>query len=56
MVVEDYLINRFTMAILPGENRYITEVLELEQDLTVGKRPMDVIDQSCRYFGSSYNG
>lgn len=55
--LEDYLINRFTMAILPDEeNKFCSEVLEYEQEIFVEKRPMDVIDQSCRYFGSSYSG
>ncbi len=54
--VADYTINRFTMAILPKENKYCSEVLEFENEMIVKKRPMEVIDQSCRYFGSSYSG
>jgi competence protein ComK len=54
--VEDYIINRFTMAIIPDSNKICTEVLEYEENLVVQKRPMEVIDQSCRYFGSSFNG
>jgi competence protein ComK len=54
--VEDYIINRFTMAVLPDSNNISTEILEYEETLVVQKRPMEVIDQSCRYFGSSYNG
>lgn len=54
--VDDYFINRFTMAILPGENKFCSEILEYEQEILVEKRPMEVIDQSCRYFGSSYSG
>ena len=52
----DYSINRFTMAIIPKENKFCSEVLEYEKEIIVDKRPLDVIDQSCRYFGSSYSG
>ncbi|MBO1511699.1 competence protein ComK [Metabacillus bambusae] len=54
--VEDYIINRFTMAILPDSNKMCTRILEYEEEFVVQKRPMEVIDQSCRYFGSSYSG
>ena len=54
--VDDYIINRFTMAVLPAENRMYTEIHEVEKSFVVPKRPMDVIDQSCRYFSSSYIG
>ncbi|HZH63193.1 MAG TPA: competence protein ComK [Metabacillus sp.] len=54
--VNDYLINRFTMAILPVENKFCSQVIEYEKEIFVEKRPMEVIDQSCKYFGSSYSG
>lgn len=54
--VENYIINRFTMAVLPDSSNTCTEILEYEENLVVQKRTMEVIDQSCRYFGSSYNG
>ncbi|MGM7719387.1 competence protein ComK [Metabacillus sp. Hm71] len=55
-VLEDYIINRFTMAIIPDSNRMYSEVIEYEEEVVVHKRPMEIIDQSCRYFGSSYSG
>jgi len=54
--VEDYIINRFTMAILPSEDRMSSVIYELNDLLHVEQRPIDVIEQSCRYFGSSYHG
>ncbi|KKI93690.1 hypothetical protein WQ54_02675 [Bacillus sp. SA1-12] len=44
------------MAIIPDPNKKYSEIIECEEELVVHKRPMDVIDQSCRYFGSSYSG
>jgi competence protein ComK len=54
--VDDYIINRFTMAVIPDSSKMYSEVLEFEDDLVVQKRPMEIIDESCRYFGSSYIG
>lgn len=54
--VSDYVMNRFTMAILPTDNKYCSEIFEYEQEIFVEKRTLEVIDQSCRYFGSSYGG
>ena len=53
---EDYIINRFTMAILPDQSKMCTEILEVDEEFVVQKRPMEIIDQSCRFFGSSYEG
>ncbi|WP_226670027.1 competence protein ComK [Metabacillus litoralis] len=55
--VEDYTINRFTMAILPDTtNKMFSEVLEVEENLVVEKRPLELISESCSYYGSSYMG
>lgn len=54
---EDYTINRFTMAVLPNiSNKTYSEVLEIEENLVVEKRPMELISGSCSYYGSSYMG
>lgn len=54
--VDEYIINRFTMAILPDSTNTYSEIFEFEGDLVVQKRPMEIVDESCRYFGSSYVG
>ncbi|QGQ44595.1 competence protein ComK [Metabacillus sediminilitoris] len=54
--VDNYIINRFTMAILPDSSNMYSQILEYEDDLIVQKRPIEIIDDSCRYFGSSYVG
>ncbi|MFC0274568.1 competence protein ComK [Metabacillus herbersteinensis] len=57
-VIEKYEANRMTMAVLPykyGKN-VMAQVLECENEFIVKRRPMEVIDRSCRYYGSSYEG
>lgn len=53
--MENYEINSDTLAILPiSEN--MSRVIEENQELIVKKNPMEIINHSCKYFGSSYNG
>lgn len=53
---KDYIINRFTMAILPKENKDSAEVLEIDDEIIVSKRPTEIVVQSCLFYGSSYSG
>ncbi len=53
--LEYYYINRGTCAIVPIEND-MSEVVELDTSFIVKKTPIEIIDESCRYFGSSYKG
>lgn len=53
--LECYYINRGTCAIVPIEND-MSEVFELDNSFIVKKTPIEIIDESCRYFGSSYKG
>lgn len=58
MMEEKYNVNRFTMAILPleeGDSTY-SKVLETDKEIIVKAKPLELIDRSCRYFGSSYEG
>ena len=50
-----YYINRSTCAIVPIENN-MSEVVEIDTSFIVNKTPIEIIDESCRYFGSSYKG
>ena len=53
--MENYEINSDTLAILPiSEN--MSRVIEGEYEYIVEKSPTDIIDHSCKYFGSSYRG
>ena len=50
-----YYINRGTCAIIPIEKE-ISKVIELDDEYIVNKSTKDIIDESCRFFGSSYKG
>lgn len=53
--MNDYEINVQTLAIIPlkeGKSR----VIEENNSYIVNKTPMKIIDNSCKFFGSSYEG
>lgn len=53
--MNDYEINRDTLAIMPLDD-YKSKVIEKNKTFVVEKTPMGIIDNSCRFFGSSYQG
>jgi competence protein ComK len=57
--LKSYEIHTNTMALLPYHNeegRPMTEVWEEEQNLYVEKPPLKVLNESCIYLGSTYEG
>lgn len=53
--MNDYEINAQTLAIIPiGTNK--SKIIEEHGNLIVNKPPIKIIDDSCRFFGSSYDG
>lgn len=50
-----YEINEGTLAVIPTENKQ-SKILEDSQEYFVNQTPYEVVDYSCRYFGSSYEG
>ena len=50
-----YEINKGTLAILPEENGS-SLVFEDEERYIVNEKPFNIMDESCKYFGSSYEG
>lgn len=53
--MKNYEINVETLAIIPYDN-YRSKVIEKERELIVGFSPRKIVDNSCKYFGSSYEG
>ena len=51
----EYEINPETLVVLPLEDRKAF-VMEPDAEYTVDSSVMEVIDHSCKYFGSSYSG
>lgn len=53
--MKNYEINSETLAIIPIEN-YKSKIIEKEREFIVDMTPIKIIDNSCQYFGSSYQG
>ncbi len=51
----NYEINSETIAIIPVAQN-VSKVIELHQSLIVNKSTTEIIDESCKFFGSSYLG
>lgn len=50
----NYEINEGTLAILPSENQ--SKILEDRSEYIINSTPFEIMDYSCKYFGSSYEG
>ena len=53
--MKDYEINRSTLILIPLDEDK-TNVIEDSRELIVNLPIMKIIDNSCRFFGSSYDG
>lgn len=54
-MLESYEINNATLAIIPINTR-ICKVIEHDKNYIVNKSSIEIIDDSCRYFGSTLQG
>ena len=50
-----YEISEDTLAIIPIDN-YRSKVVEKDRTFIVNMKPMEIIENSCQFFGSSYLG
>lgn len=53
--MSSYEISGETLAIIPIEN-FCSKVIEKDNTFIVSKTPMQIIEDSCSFFGSSYFG
>ena len=53
--MNDYEINDETLAIMPGDV-WDSVVVEEDCNYEVKMKPLEILDYSCKYFGSSYKG
>ncbi len=53
--MKDYEINDETLAIMP-DDLWNSMILEDDYKYEVNKTPLEILDYSCKYFGSSYPG
>ena len=53
--MNEYEINAQTLAIIPiGKER--SKIIEVNGDYIINKSPIRILDDSCKFFGSSYEG
>lgn len=53
--MDKYEINNSTLAIIPI-SKNCSKVIEEENNYIINNSTTEIIDHSCKYFGSSYNG
>ena len=53
--MESYEINKDTVALIPKDNKQ-TIVYEVDKSFIVDKKPLEIVEESCEYFGSSFEG
>ena len=53
--MENYEVNEDTAAVM-GVNKNATRIIETENEYFINDSAYEVMDYSCRYFGSSYTG
>ncbi len=54
-MVNEYEINHSTLAIIPVESK-LSKVIEEDRSFLVPKSTTQIVDESCKFFGSSYLG
>ena len=53
----NYEINEGTLAVMPDTNdSRKSKILEDRKEYIIDSKPYEVMDYSCKYFGSSYEG
>ena len=53
--INNYIVNMETLLLIPVDNKK-TKVFELDEEFIVKKNIMEIIENSCLFFGSSYEG
>lgn len=53
--MENYEINSTTLAIISIDEKK-SKIIEIDNTYTINKNVHQIIDHSCKYFGSSYSG
>lgn len=51
----EYEINSNTLMIIPVDKK-ISKAIEYSEEFLIKKSTMSILDDSCKFFGSSYNG
>jgi competence protein ComK len=54
-MINEYEINSSTIAVISLKKGF-SKIIEDDDEFLVSQDSMDIIDESCKFFGSSYNG
>lgn len=54
-MLKEYEINSNTLIIIPISKK-VSKVIEINEEFMINKNSTEIIDDSCKFFGSSYNG
>lgn len=54
-MIEEYFISEDTLMLLPL-NKNETKILDISGEYIIEKNIFEVVDESCQYYGSTYNG
>lgn len=54
-MIEEYFISEDTLMLLPL-NKNETKILDISGEYIIKKNIFEVVDESCQYYGSTYNG
>lgn len=52
--MDSYEINKDTVALIPKDDQTI--VYEVDNSFVVNKKTLEIVEESCEYFGSSFEG
>ena len=54
-MLKEYEINSNTLIIIPISKK-VSKVIEINEEFMINKNSTEIIDDSCKFFGSSYSG
>lgn len=54
-MIEEYFINEDTLLLVPKDKK-TTKIYDINGEYIIKKNIFDVVDESCQYYGSNYNG
>ena len=54
-MIEEYFISEDTLMLLPLSKNE-TKILDISGEYIIEKNIFEVVDESCQYYGSTYNG
>ena len=54
-MIDEYFINEDTLLLIPKDKK-TTKIFDINGEYLIKKNIFALVDESCQYYGSSYNG